>query len=380
MSTPAKAQRSYVSLAPGDPAPWFNQRMTGNVNYSFDKAAGRYLVLCFFITAGDPAGRAALDSVQAHRHLFDGDRTAFFGVTVDPADEKTGRVRESQSGIHCFWDFDFAISRAYGAVPVDCAPGEANITTRRFWIVLDPALRVLKSFPFAADDTGAEAVFRFVQSLPPVDAPYGVEVQAPVLFVPNVFEPDICRTLIDVYETNGGIESGFMREVDGRTVVVHDPVHKRRRDCNLEDMQLIEHLKSRVQRRIVPAIARAHQFQVTRMERFLVACYTAEEEGHFNPHRDNTTKGTAHRRFAVSLNLNDDYEGGELWFPEYGHRTFKPPSGSAAVFSCSLLHAATLVTRGRRYVFLPFLYDEAAAGLRLENNKYLDPSVAPYRR
>jgi peroxiredoxin len=380
MSTPAGAQRSYVNLMPGDPVPWFNQRLTGNARYSFDKAAGRYVVLCFYITAEDAAGQAVVAAVEARRHLFDGERSAFFGVTIDPADEKTGRVRACQPGIHHFWDFDFAISRAYGALPTDSAPGEVNITTRRFWLVLDPALRVLKSFFFASDDTGADAVFRYVETLPPVHAPYGLEMQAPVLLVPNVFEPDVCRMLIDTYEANGGIESGFMREIDGKTAVVHDPVHKRRRDCNLEDVQLIESLKSRVQRRIVPEIAKAHQFQVTRMERFLVACYSADEEGHFNPHRDNTTKGTAHRRFAVSLNLNDDYEGGELWFPEYGHRTFKPPPGCAVVFSCSLLHAATLVTRGRRYVFLPFLYDEAAAALRLENNKYLDPGVGQYRR
>jgi predicted 2-oxoglutarate/Fe(II)-dependent dioxygenase YbiX len=31
------------------------------------------------------------------------------------------------------------------------------------------------------------------------------------------------------------------------------------------------------------------------------------------------------------------------------------------VFSCALLHEATPVTRGRRYAFLPFFYDEAGA-------------------
>ena len=31
------------------------------------------------------------------------------------------------------------------------------------------------------------------------------------------------------------------------------------------------------------------------------------------------------------------------------------------VFSCSLLHEATPVTKGTRYAVLPFLYDDAAA-------------------
>ena len=41
------------------------------------------------------------------------------------------------------------------------------------------------------------------------------------------------------------------------------------------------------------------------------------------------------------------------------------------VFSCSLLHAVSTVTRGRRYAFLPFLYDDAAAKIREANNKFL---------
>ncbi|MGO4843493.1 2OG-Fe(II) oxygenase, partial [Rhizobiaceae sp. 2RAB30] len=83
----------------------------------------------------------------------------------------------------------------------------------------------------------------------------------------------------------------------------------------------------------------------------------SENGGHFRAHRDNTTKGTAHRRFAVSINLNSDFDGGEVSFPEYGPRSFKPPVGGAVIFSCSLLHAVSPVTRGKRYAFLPFLYD-----------------------
>jgi hypothetical protein len=43
------------------------------------------------------------------------------------------------------------------------------------------------------------------------------------------------------------------------------------------------------------------------------------------------------------------------------------------VFSCELQHEATAVTRGRRYAFLPFLYDEAGARIREANLQYLAP-------
>jgi len=82
----------------------------------------------------------------------------------------------------------------------------------------------------------------------------------------------------------------------------------------------------------------------------------------------------------VTINLNaGDYEGGDLRFPEFGQRTYRAPTGGAILFSCSLLHEATPVTRGRRFAFLPFLYDEDAARLREANNPHLGPEVGEYR-
>ena len=84
------------------------------------------------------------------------------------------------------------------------------------------------------------------------------------------------------------------------------------------------------------------------------------------------------RRFAVSIILNDDFDGGEVSFPEYGSRGFKPPPGGAVVFSCSLLHAVSRVTRGLRFAFLPFLYDDEAAKIREANNQFLGEGVGAY--
>jgi predicted 2-oxoglutarate/Fe(II)-dependent dioxygenase YbiX len=170
-----------------------------------------------------------------------------------------------------------------------------------------------------------------------------------------------------------------MREVDGKTVAIHDHGHKRRKDYTIEDPNLVAETQRRVKRCVVPEIRKVHQFAVTRMERYIVSCYAAEDGGHFRAHRDNTTKGTAHRRFAVSINLNSDFDGGEVCFPEYGSRGFKAPPGGAVVFSCSLLHAVSPVTRGRRYAFLPFLYDDEAAKIREANNAYLGDGVSRYQ-
>jgi predicted 2-oxoglutarate/Fe(II)-dependent dioxygenase YbiX len=192
-----------------------------------------------------------------------------------------------------------------------------------------------------------------------------------VLVLPRVLEPEFCRHLIGLYETHGGGESGFMREVDGKTVGVVDAGHKRRKDHEIQDEEVRAALRARLVHRLIPEIHKAFQYKATRIERYIVACYDAADGGHFRAHRDNTTRGTAHRRFAVSINLNDAFDGGELWFPEFGHRRYRPAPGGAVVFSCSLLHEATRVTRGLRYATLPFLYDDEAARIRQENQQFL---------
>lgn len=137
-------------------------------------------------------------------------------------------------------------------------------------------------------------------------------------------------------------------------------------DYTIEEEAIRSAIRVRVNRRIVPEIQKAFQFSVTRIERYIVACYDGEHQGFFRPHRDNGTKGTAHRRFACTINLNaEEYDGGNLRFPEFG----------ALVFSCSRLHEATPVTKGRRYTTLPFLYDDAAAKIRAENLEFLTGQV-----
>ena len=203
---------------------------------------------------------------------------------------------------------------------------------------------------------------------------------ASVLSVPRVFDRATCQRLIQLYDAEGGQDSGFMREVDGKTVSVIDHGHKRRSDVTIKDQAFCGGLSARVNHCLRPVIQRAFNFDATRMERYIVACYDASVAGHFRAHRDNTTMGTAHRRFAVTINLNDDFDGGELRFPEFGTRTYRPAPGGAIVFGCGLLHEATPVTRGRRYAFLPFLYDDAAAAQREANNQYLGEGVGAYRQ
>ncbi len=365
----ATSPPSFRRLQKGDVAPWFHApTLSGPESYPFDTAGGRPVLMLFFGTARNPACAAALAQVQARRALFDDVRCSFFGVTVDSADAAQGRIRQQLPGIRFFLDYDRKVSRAFGA----CA-GDRDDLYQGHWLLLDRALRVAGRFALT-DGEAAIAALSALAEAPPVPD------WAPVLMVPNVLEPGLCSRLIGLYEADGGEESGFMRDVDGMTRLLLDPVHKVRRDYVIEDQELARELNLRLNHHLRPMIRRVFHFDATRVERLLVGCYEAETGGHFRAHRDDTSKGTAHRRFAVTINLNaGDYEGGDLVFPEFGSRTYCAPTGGAVVFSCSLLHQAMPVTKGRRFAFLPFLYDEAAAKVREENARFMEGELANYR-
>jgi peroxiredoxin/predicted 2-oxoglutarate/Fe(II)-dependent dioxygenase YbiX len=369
----------YRNLHGGEPGPWFSARANTRDKFALDSVGGRYIVLCFFISASDAKAKAAVDVALANPRLFDDEHASFFGVSIDSADEANKRVVGRVPGYRLFWDFDGNASRLYGAIPHDADPTKGRVSVRRIWVVLDPTLRVLKVVPFRADGMDATEIMEYVKSLPPPSRYAGFEVQAPVLVLPNVFEPEFCQKLITLYEASGGQETGFMRDVGGKTMQLHNYAHKRRRDHIIEDAEVMRQIQLRFNRAVVPELLKAYQYKATQMERYLVGCYRAEDSGHFAPHRDNTTKGTAHRRFAASVNLNSDFDGGEVGFPEYNPRGFKPPPGGAVVFSCSLLHTVSKVTRGQRFAFLPFIYDEEAAEIREANNAFLGEGVEAYK-
>ena len=358
-------------FGPGLPVPWFTVRSSSNPEYHFGTTAGRHIVLLFVGSAGVAGGAALHAACMAQRALWDDVRASLFVVTLDPDDERLARVRESLPGVRVFWDDGAKLMERFGVAERDAAGGQARFVAGA--LVLDPSLRVMRWFlptPERADV--APELLAFVAALPHPTT--GVaQLQAPVLILPRVFDADLCRTLIAHYRERGGEDSGYMKNEGGQIRGVIDYSVKRRFDCIVEDEALKKRIAARIRACLAPEIERVFRFRATRMERYLVACYDGATGGYFRPHRDND--GDGHREFAVTINLNaEDYEGGDLRFPEYGLQTYRAPTGGACVFSCGLMHEATPVTRGQRFAFLPFLYDEAAAQRRERNNtKYAEP-------
>jgi predicted 2-oxoglutarate/Fe(II)-dependent dioxygenase YbiX/peroxiredoxin len=364
-------------LLPGDFAPWFQAASSVNPGFCFDTVAGRYVVISFFGSTQIPSSRQFLTEIVKHGDRFDVTNAVFFGVTNDPQDVEGIEARDP--GRIYFYDLDLAVSKRFDLVREDLRAsedGQQSLAISRTTFILDEALRVIGVIPMSDDEVPRqiEQILWMLNSMP---RPAALTTTPPVLIVPYVFEPDLCRRLIRYYETHDIEDSGFMRDQNGKTVGVVDYSHKRRMDCEIVDQEVIRATQERIRRRVAPAIRQAFQFHATRIERHIVACYDAAQGAHFRAHRDNTTLGTAHRRFAITINLNSpEYEGGEIWFPEFGPKKYKASSGAAIVFSCSLLHEVPPVTRGKRYAFLPFLYDDAAAELRDRNRKHLGDLTA----
>jgi predicted 2-oxoglutarate/Fe(II)-dependent dioxygenase YbiX len=182
---------------------------------------------------------------------------------------------------------------------------------------------------------------------------------APVLVIPGVLDAEHCRTLIRHWEKSEKIKGAVSTQGDGAAVRATIKV---RDDVPILGPELLDPLRRAFLARVLPEIHRAFQFPVTQVESMRIGCYDSASSGFFGPHRDNTTPYTAHRKFALTLNLNTgDYEGGELRFPDYGGTLFAPEAGGAVVFSCSLLHEALPVRKGRRFGLFTFFFDDAGA-------------------
>jgi predicted 2-oxoglutarate/Fe(II)-dependent dioxygenase YbiX len=218
-------------------------------------------------------------------------------------------------------------------------------------------LRVRATLPFA---DGARVAADVAELVWDDRRPREITTQAPLLVVPDVLGPEQCAELIAVWEQQGHSETGVESSTGGGRAEQRSAQLKRRRDHVVGDPQRSRELAATIGRRVMPELSKAFAYHASRFEGFKIACYQASDRGFFSAHRDNLSPATAHRRFALTLNLNDGYQGGQLRFAEYGPELYRPAPGAALLFSCSHLHEVLEVTAGRRFVLLSFLFGEEA--------------------
>jgi hypothetical protein len=191
-----------------------------------------------------------------------------------------------------------------------------------------------------------------------------MSVHPPVLVLPDVLSSNDCQRLINAFAMQGHtfVEPGHGVEPPGNGDYkqrIPEYGRKDRIDHWIRQPDTNAFIDERLSRRLFPEIMKCFQYRITRREGYRIGSYEGERGGELHGHRDNTKAAGAHRRFACSINLNtEQFEGGELRFPEFGNQLYRPETGAAIVFSSSLLHEPLHVTKGKRFVLLAFLFGD----------------------
>jgi hypothetical protein len=145
-----------------------------------------------------------------------------------------------------------------------------------------------------------------------------VGTQAPVLLIPRILEPSECDHLIQFWKDGekrqNEISSGQLGDdVPGSSVDV-----KRRADVLVpqDDNPTNNLIRTRVSRRVVPELSKAFNFDAKAYDIGRIGCYDSSDSGFFRPHRDILSSDAENpRKFALSLNLNEEYTGGRAAVP-----------------------------------------------------------------
>tara|TARA_Y100001960_G_scaffold317026_1_gene384791 strand:- start:2736 stop:3770 length:1035 start_codon:yes stop_codon:yes gene_type:complete len=328
--------------------------------YSFHERVRGKLTVLFLSSGLDQKTDSIITALGAARDDFEGLATDVLAVvsgTVEQVALSAAARNATEPPFQIFADVKGRILQGFREILSDLGAAP-------FSLILDANQRVLKRIDAdgLASDYIAETV-AFLKSIPQPSDRYIIGNSAPVLLVPNIIEPDLCRSLIQRWQTMGHEEGKVQSVLDGRDYERVAFESKRRLDHYIHDKALARELGQRVVRRLAPEIEKAYRFEGFRLDQFLIGCYQAERQDFFKPHRDNLSPTNADRMFALSINLNaEEYDGGDLQFPEYGPHAYRPATGAALVFSCSLIHEALPVTRGRRFVLLNFMRDVRPPG------------------
>jgi peroxiredoxin len=189
----------------------------------------------------------------------------------------------------------------------------------------------------------------------------------PVLVLPRVLNTEDCELLVDMWHrpvrlwrSDGLTNSGYANETGDFKVRIDS--YGRTDQYVVRDPEVQSHIDRRVSRRVLPEIAKSFNVGPAYREDYRIACYDSAERGGLPRHRDNPGQTTRHRLFTISINLNaGEYEGGALRFREYGDQLYEVERGTAIVWSCSLLHEVTEVTRGRRFMLGTHIFSDLNA-------------------
>ncbi len=341
MTTEADA----LPLAAGDPLPAVQLRdLDGrDIDIYSDSIAGDPVVLFLCADGQDAEALAQIARFSELAAEFKRTGAHVFVITGCPPEANRALAETLEAELAILSDVKGELLAAFGLAMAGAGPNSRNLSA-----VLRPNLRIAKILDGEAQ---ADAALAGCTAFAPVDGAAVIGVHAPVLIVEQIFPPEFCDFLIDLWRSGDKHSDQVTSEAgDSENARI-----KQRTDHLIYDDEVCFKIHELLKRRLIPEMNKAFRFEVTRAEVYRIGCYDAESGGYFRRHRDLGAAHLDYRSFAMSLNLNTgDYEGGHLKFPEFGPGLYQAPLGGGVVFSCKLLHEALAVTKGRRFALFTF--------------------------
>lgn len=224
--------------------------------------------------------------------------------------------------------------------------------------------------------------FIYYKDQPNTQSVYGLELDR-IVEIPNFVSKEEADSIIKYFESkavNWGPIAFFGSE--GMSIIHEDP--------NLINFNLDPKFFGNLMIKYKEAIETIFERKVKPVN----ICHAQKWNvgGHASPHADNSDRDGKPNPFETNkfvslLYLNDDYEGGELYFPELNIE-FQPAPLSWVAFNGGLenLHGVKHITQGTRYTFVSFWdfeeaeYDEATRARWEEEIKALREQQAEIRK
>ena len=312
------------------------------------RQSGRPAILVFGRGADDPEYVAELQALAENSASLQRQRALIFAITRDGIDGN--RALAARTGLACRFlsDRRHLAHRGYG-VP-SAALGAVSI-------VLDANRRMLARLEGGANAPQAIRAARILDDIAPPAPVQRLGAHPPVLVIPRALSLDDCERLIAhwhkpvrTWEPTPGGQCGAYAAERGdfklRETLYGSVVQMIVRDEGIQAL-----VDAKLMRRVLAEIENAFQTTLAHREAYRIACYDAAEDGGLPQHRDNNSEPTRDRRFTVSVTLNaGQYAGGQLRFREFGEQLYEVETGTAIIWSASLLHEVLPVTKGKRFM------------------------------
>lgn len=163
----------------------------------------------------------------------------------------------------------------------------------------------------------------------------------PYLIIDDVLDESLLNEILDFYKTNK--DSGKLTDYSHST--------KNRQHIH-PSPDLESKLDNKLSRSVFQEVKKIFYHHITHRETYKICGYDSISSGRFHAHRD-TPPPYQHRKYAMSLLLNDDYEGGEFYLPEY-NKKIKLKKNSAIIFPGICTHQVLQVISGIRMAIITF--------------------------